>query len=111
MNCSSFSHKHGGFQFPRRLSHLDERRRSREQRFSALARRAAYGFAPCRPAPKRAGRRAARVGIVQRGCAVLYVADLQECEKCGVSAEDSGKTGIEKAAAPADEGARKPRSG
>ena len=67
--------------------------------------------APCRPAPKRAGRRVARVGIVQRGCAVLYVADLQECEKCGVSAEVSGKTGIEKAAAPADEGARKPRSG
>ena len=47
MNCSSFSHKHGGFQFPRRLSHLDERRRSHEQRFSALARRAAYGFAVC----------------------------------------------------------------
>lgn len=66
---------------------------------------------PPHAAPPLKGRRAARVGIVQRGCAVLYAADLQECEKCGVSAEVLGKTGIEKAAAPADEGARKPRSG
>ncbi len=30
--CCSFSHKHGGFQFPRRLSHPDKRRHFHELR-------------------------------------------------------------------------------
>ena len=68
--CCSFSHKHGGFQFPRRLSHPDKRRRSHKlhsQRTCAARRirlrrmrlAAAIAAAPCRPALAGAGRRAA----------------------------------------------------
>ena len=104
MNCSSFSHKHGGFQFPRRLSHLDERRRSREQRFSALARRAAYGFAPCRPAPKRAGRRAARVGIVQRGAPFYTPPICRSARNAAFLRRIRGKRGLRKPQRPPTRG-------
>ena len=76
---------HGGFQFPRDISHPDKRRRPSKLRFGAPARRAVFGFAeygrrrrsrrPLRAA-REAGSASPRSYLVLAECADLCSADI-----------------------------------
>ena len=102
LGCCSFSHKHGGFQFPRRLSHPDKRRHFHELRSQRTC--AARRIRLLRMRLAGAGRRAAQVGgrfSEVRRLARRRLRKVRKTRRFGGDFEDAS---IEKAAAAAEEG-------
>ncbi len=112
--CCSFSHKHGGFQFPRRLSHPDKRRHFHELRSqrTCAARRIRLRrmrLAAAQPPPHADPPPRGRVGAPRRWevglarCSDLRARRLRKVRKMRRFGGDFEDASIEKA----EEGARR----